>query len=60
VGKTRTGLRIEARVLFDSVESVNVVMKLPRIKLDSVAGMIRCSDISYDCCDTRAGRYISA
>lgn len=44
--KTRTGLRMEARVLFEGVESVKVVMKLPKAKLDSVAGIIRCNDIS--------------
>ena len=40
-----TGRRMDVKVLFEVVERVNVVMKLPRAKLDSVAGIDRCKEI---------------
>ena len=36
---------MDVKVLFEVVERVNVVMKLPRAKLDSVAGIDRCKEI---------------
>ena len=40
-----TGRRMDVNVLFEVVERVNVVIKLPRAKLDSVAGIDRCKEI---------------
>lgn len=37
---------MDVKVLFEMVERVNVVMKFPKAKLDSVAGIDRCKAIS--------------
>lgn len=41
-----TGRRMDVNVLFEMVERVNVVIKFPKAKLDSVAGIERCKAIS--------------
>jgi hypothetical protein len=41
-----TGLRVDMRVLLAWVDKVRLVMKFPRAKLESVAGITRRRDMS--------------
>jgi hypothetical protein len=59
-GRTIAGFLMDVKVLLEGVESVKVVMKFPRAKFASDAGITRCMEISYGWLGARIGNDISA